>query len=112
MSTTRAIKQHIPADAKTGYATPDKPAAGEFANARIAIVATRWNVEIVDALVTGARAALKAWGVAGKHVAFFRATGAYEIPLVAKLLLAGSFAGVVALGAEHGSTACGGRGCQ
>src|SRR3546814_9916455 len=75
MSKTRAIKQHIPADAKTGYATPDKPAAGEFANARIAIVATRWNVEIVDALVTGARAALKAWGVAGKHFEFFRAPG-------------------------------------
>lgn len=99
MSKTKAANKHVPADAKTGYATPDKPAAGEFANARIAIVATRWNVEIVDALVAGARAALKAWGVAGKHVEFFRAPGAYEIPLAAKLLLDGRFDGVVALGA-------------
>src|SRR3546814_9157455 len=34
-----------------------------------------------------------------KHVEFFRAPGAYEIPLAAKLLLDGRFDGVVALGA-------------
>lgn len=103
MSKTKAAKAarktNAPADAKTGYAAPAKPAAGEFAQVRIAIVATRWNVEIVDALVVGARAALKAWGVAGRHVEFFRAPGAYEIPLATKLLLDRGFDGVVALGA-------------
>lgn len=99
MSKTKVVKKHAPADAKTGYASPDKPAVGEFAKAKIAIVATRWNIEIVDSLVGGARAALKAWGVAGKHVEFFRAPGAYEIPLATKLLLESGFDGVVAVGA-------------
>ncbi|MFT4046131.1 MAG: 6,7-dimethyl-8-ribityllumazine synthase [Solimonas sp.] len=89
----------VPADAKTGYAAPDLPQAGEFAKAKIAIVATRWNVEIVDALVDGARAALRDWGVNDKRVGFFRAPGAYEMPLAAKLLLEGGYDGVVALGA-------------
>ncbi|NGY03483.1 6,7-dimethyl-8-ribityllumazine synthase [Solimonas terrae] len=102
MSKTRTAgkaKTGAPADAKTGYAAPGKPAAGEFAKAKIAIVATRWNVEIVDALVAGARACLKDWGVADKRVSFHRAPGAYEIPLAAKLLLDSGFDGVVTLGA-------------
>ncbi len=94
-----AARRAVPADAKTGYAVPEMPKAGEFAKARIAIVATRWNVEIVDALVAGARACLKAWGVADKRVDFHRAPGAYEVPLAAKLLLDSGYDGVVALGA-------------
>ena len=87
-------------DAKTGYAAPPLPKGREFAKARIAILSTRWNVEIVDALTRGARECLDAWGVPKKHVSEFRAPGAYEIPLAALALLkSGKFDGVVALGA-------------
>jgi 6,7-dimethyl-8-ribityllumazine synthase len=103
MSKAKTLKtlpeRNVPADAKTGYAAPDRPAPGEFARAKIAILATRWNAEIVDSLVAGARAALKDWGVADKRIQCFRAPGAYEVPLAAKLLLEGGFDGVVALGA-------------
>lgn len=94
-----AARGRAPADAKTGYAAPGKPAAGEFGKARIAIVATRWNVEIVDALVAGARVCLRDWGVAEKRIALHRAPGAYELPLAAKLLLDAGHDGVVAVGA-------------
>ncbi|WP_366515709.1 6,7-dimethyl-8-ribityllumazine synthase [Solimonas marina] len=65
----------------------------------MAIVATRWNVEIVDALVAGARACLLDWGVHDKRIHFHRAPGSYEVPLAAKLLLESGYDGVVALGA-------------
>lgn len=85
---------------KTGYAAPARPAPGEFEDARIAIVATRWNVEIVDALIAGARRCLLAWGVAADRIVEFRAPGAYEIPLaVSALLDSGLYDGVIALGA-------------
>lgn len=85
---------------KTGYAAPKKPEALEFRKARIAILATRWNVEIVDALMQGARECLVEWGVQDKNIVDFRAPGAFEIPLAAQALLkSGDFDGVVALGA-------------
>jgi 6,7-dimethyl-8-ribityllumazine synthase len=65
---------------------------------RIAILATRWNVEIVDALIAGAHRCLKDWGVAAKNIVECRAPGAYEIPLATSVLLAGSYDGVIALG--------------
>lgn len=87
---------------KTGYAAPAKPDAVEFSDVRIALVATRWNVEVVDALLAGARACLKDWGVPDDSVGEFRAPGAYELPLAAASLLrseTGYWDGVVALGA-------------
>lgn len=87
-------------DAKGGYIAPPPPKPGEFAKARIVIVATRWNVDIVDKLVDGARACLKDWGVADKRVELVRAPGAYEMPLACRLVLDGpDVDGVVALGA-------------
>ncbi len=89
-----------PADAKTGYAAPQPPAKNEFAGARIALLATRWNTEIVDALIRGARDCLRDWGVAATNIEEFRAPGAYEVPLASlQLLKKGGFDGVVALGA-------------
>ena len=86
-------------DVKTGFAAPAAPTPGEFSDTRIAILATRWNVDVVDALVAGARRALRAWGVSDAHVAEFRAPGAYELPLAAQALLqSGRFDAVVALG--------------
>jgi 6,7-dimethyl-8-ribityllumazine synthase len=85
---------------KSGYAAPEKPAPGEFEDARIAIVATRWNVEIVDALVDGAYRCLADWGVAEDAVDEFYVPGAYEIPLaVSTLLEGGDYDGVITVGA-------------
>ena len=85
---------------KTGYAVPERPSADEFADARVAIVATRWNVEIVDALMDGAYRCLEDWGVPDDNVDEFYASGAYEIPLaVSTLLQSGDYDGVIALGA-------------
>ena len=48
---------------------------------RLAIVATRWNAEITDALVERAVAAARACGIAEPLVV--RVTGAVELPVVA-----------------------------
>jgi 6,7-dimethyl-8-ribityllumazine synthase len=85
---------------KSGYAAPKKPSKKTFKDTRIALLATRWNVEVVDALLKGAAECLKDYGVAEDHVEVFHAPGAYELPLAASALLAsGRFDGVVALGA-------------
>ena len=87
-------------DVKSGFAAPVAPAPGEFSATRVALLATRWNVEVIDALLAGAWRALKDWGVAETHVAEFRAPGAYELPLAAHALLhGGRFDAVIALGA-------------
>ena len=54
--------------------------------ARFAIVASRWNPRIVDALVEGARRALAAHGVEPGAIDVVRVPGAWEIPLVAAQL--------------------------
>lgn len=85
---------------KSGYAAPPKPAKGAFRHKRIAVIATRWNVEIVEALTDGVLKCLKDWGVAPANVKQFHAPGAFELPLaVSALMDSGQFDGVVALGA-------------
>jgi 6,7-dimethyl-8-ribityllumazine synthase len=85
---------------KTGYTAPPSAGRGEFSKTRIAIVATRWNTGIVDALVAGARRGLDEWGVPAKRIDEFHVPGAYEIPLAVEMLARGGrHAGVVALGA-------------
>lgn len=87
-------------DQKGGYAAPPTPAPGEFANTRVAIVATRWNTEVVDALIDGAQRALIDWGVRESQIRLFRVPGAFEVPLACERLAEGKhFDGVVALGA-------------
>lgn len=84
---------------KSGYAVPQLR-DGEFNGVSIAILATRWNTGVVDALVGGARRCLLEWGIAPQHIVEFRAPGAFEVPLAtAKLLDSDRFDGVVALGA-------------
>ncbi len=85
---------------KSGYAAPKKPSRKEFRDTRIALLATRWNVEVVEALLAGAAACLKDWGVPAQNVEIHYAPGAFELPLAASAILAsGRFDAVVALGA-------------
>lgn len=84
---------------KGGYRAPKIP-AGAFKRTRIAIVATRWNTEIVDALLSGARRCLSEWGVANQRIEEFRVPGAFEIPLaLEQLARTRRYDGAVALGA-------------
>ncbi len=85
---------------KSGYAVSKKPSKKEFKDTRIALLATRWNTEVVDALLKGAAECLEDWGVLQENVEVFHAPGAYELPLAASAILASNrFHGVVALGA-------------
>jgi 6,7-dimethyl-8-ribityllumazine synthase len=67
--------------------------------ARYAILASRWNPRITDALVEGARAALVSHGIAEGQFDVVRVPGALELPLAAQALArAGRHAAVIALG--------------
>jgi len=66
---------------------------------RYAIVASRFNPEIVEGLLAGARAALAEAGVNWDGVPVFRVPGAFEIPLVAQRLAeVGKYDAVIAIG--------------
>lgn len=66
---------------------------------RFAILASRWNPRVVDALVVGARAAFAAHGVAAEDVDVVRVPGAWELPMVARdLARAGQHTAIIALG--------------
>jgi 6,7-dimethyl-8-ribityllumazine synthase len=67
--------------------------------ARFAIVASRWNPRIVDALVEGARRTLVANGVAADAIDVVRVPGTWETPLACmRLARGGGYAAIVALG--------------
>src|SRR5690554_3485770 len=67
--------------------------------ARFAIIASRWNPRIVDAMVAAARATFEGNGVAVDAVDVVRVPGAWEIPLVAaRIARGGRHAAVIALG--------------
>ena len=71
-------------------------AAGD---ARFAIIASRWNPRITDALVTGARQSLSGNGVADAAVDVIRVPGAWEIPIAAaRIAAAGQHVAIIALG--------------
>ena len=84
--------------------------------ARFAIIASRWNPRIVDALVAAARATFERNGVPAGAVDVIRVPGAWEIPMVAaRLAGAGAHSAVGALGCvvrgdtrhfEHGADSC------
>ena len=67
--------------------------------ARFAILASRWNPRITDALVEGARRAFTAHGVAAEAVDVLRVPGAWELPqAAAKIAPTKRYAAIVALG--------------
>ena len=67
--------------------------------ARFAIIASRWNPRITDALVTAARDAFVGNGVGAAAIDVVRVPGAWELPIAAReLAVAGKHAAIVALG--------------
>lgn len=78
------------------------PAAAEAvspAGARYAVIASRWNAPIVEALLAGARRAFVAQGVPAAAVDVWRVPGAWELPvLAARLAAQGRHAAIIALG--------------
>ncbi len=75
---------------------------GDFsaADARFALVASRFNGFVVDKLVDGARDALRRHGVAEQNCTLVWVPGAWELPLAAqRAASSGRFDAVVALGA-------------
>lgn len=69
-------------------------------DASFCIVAARFNAEIVEELVGGARRALMDNGVIESAIEVMRVPGAFEVPLAAKRAAeTGRFDGIIALGA-------------
>ena len=67
--------------------------------ARFAIIASRWNPRITDALVTAARDAFVGNGVAAAAIDVVRVPGAWELPIAAReLAVAGKHAAIAARG--------------
>jgi len=72
----------------------------ELENARIGIVASRFNSFVVDRLLTACLETLKAVGLKDDDLIVVRVPGAFEIPLaVQRLIKAGDCEAVIALGA-------------
>jgi 6,7-dimethyl-8-ribityllumazine synthase len=68
-------------------------------DARYAIIASRWNPRIVDALVDAAVRTLREHGVAADAIELVRVPGAWEVPqAAARLAHAGGRAAILALG--------------
>ena len=69
-------------------------------DARIAIVASRFNDFIVDSLIRGALHCLRQHGAEDGNIELFRVPGAFEMPLaVDRVAAARRFDGIIALGA-------------
>jgi len=69
------------------------------ASARFAILASRWNPGVVDALIDGAQRAFAGHGVAAAALDLVRVPGAWEIPPTsAQLAMTDRYAAIVALG--------------
>jgi len=69
------------------------------ADCRFAIVVARFNEEITEGLLTGARRALAESQVSDQNVTIVRVPGSFEIPLTAaRLARSGSFDAVICIG--------------
>src|SRR5262249_10568926 len=67
---------------------------------RFAIVAAKFNAEIVDALLAGALEGFQKYGVSADRIDVVRVPGAFELPLIAQRLgESGKYVAVVCLGA-------------
>jgi 6,7-dimethyl-8-ribityllumazine synthase len=69
-------------------------------NARVGVVAARFNDEIVEKLLQGCLTRLNALGISENRMTVERVPGAFELPLVAKAMCrTGKFDAVICLGA-------------
>jgi len=78
-----------------------RPDEGSFdvGGARVAIAVARWNSQITESLLQGARRALSRHGIAEGEIGVFRVPGAFELPLAcSKLAQTGNYDAVIALG--------------
>lgn len=70
------------------------------AKAKIAIVASRFNEEVCEGLLQGARQALTASGLKETQIQVYRVPGAVEIPLITqKCARSKKYKGIICLGA-------------
>lgn len=75
------------------------PEAASPTGARYAVIASRWNAPIVEALLAGAQRAFAAHGVPDAAVDIWHVPGAWELPaLAARLATEGRHAAIIALG--------------
>ncbi len=79
---------------------PSDPTLRPPAGVRVAVVAARWNADVMAGLLVGALARLDAAGLGGGAVDVVRVPGSFELPLAADRLAAtGRYAAVLCLGA-------------
>jgi 6,7-dimethyl-8-ribityllumazine synthase len=80
---------------------PPKPASRKNRGSpRIAVIAARFNQEIVDELLSRCVNRLRELGVKPGKIAIHRVPGAFELPVAAKLAAeSGKFAAIISLGA-------------
>ena len=65
---------------------------------RVAVIASRFNDDIVSGLLDGALDCLRRHGVADDSIALFRVPGAFELPALAAQLTNHGFNAIIALG--------------
>ena len=71
----------------------------DILEARVAVIAARWNGEITDGLLSGATKALTRHGIAQNNIEIFRVPGAFELPLASqRAARTGRFSAVISLG--------------
>ena len=71
----------------------------DIVEARVAVIAARWNGEITDGLLSGAIKALTRHGIAQSNIEIFRVPGAFELPLASqRAARTGRFCAVICLG--------------
>src|SRR5262245_15243959 len=83
------MSTHVPAPVPTSFPT----------GTRVAVVAARFNAQIVDELLAGCLRRLREMGMPDERVEVHRVPGAFELPFAAKVL-AGTkrFGGIICLG--------------
>ncbi|MDH5751884.1 MAG: 6,7-dimethyl-8-ribityllumazine synthase [Deltaproteobacteria bacterium] len=77
----------------------DKEGRPEAAGQKVAVIVSRFNQNITDRLLQGAREAFARSGGAEEDLTVVKVPGAYELPLAARKLAGGQYDGIVALGA-------------
>ena len=66
---------------------------------RFAVIASRFNDDIVSGLLDGALDCLKRHGARDEDIAVYRVPGAFEIPMLARVLISqGKFDAIITLG--------------